>query len=74
MTPDSNLERVQETTSAEVSLPQPQAVDPHTLKAVRRRWVVDNWVLAVMIVCAVVFASAMALYVFVPAARTVLGN
>lgn len=74
MTPDSNLDRVQETTTAEPALPQPQAVDPHTLKAARRSWIVDYWFLAAMIVCVVVFAGAMALYVFVPAVRSVVGN
>lgn len=74
MTPKSNLDRVEENVQAEPFVRQPHPVDQHTLNAERRSWIVDNWVLAAMIVCITVFAGVMAFYVFVPAARSVLGN
>jgi len=74
MTPQPNVHRAEEAVEQERTQPMPQVVDPETMRLARRRWVVDNWILAAMIVCIGLFAGAMALYVFVPAARTLVGN
>ncbi len=64
------IEEAVEQTSAQ---PMPQVVDDETMRVARRSWVIDNWVLAAMILCIALFAGAMALYVFVPAMRTLVG-
>ena len=73
MTPNQNVQRVEEF-AVEPARSLPHVVDADTMKHARRQWVVDNWVLTAMFVCMGLFAAALAVYVFVPAARTLVGN
>ena len=73
MTPKQNIERVEEF-APQHPRSMPQVVDRATMKNARRQWVVDNWVLAVMLLSIALFAGALAAYVFVPVARTLVGN
>lgn len=72
MAPKSNVNRAEEAVQPQSDRTVPQVVDAETMKAARRNWILDNWMLAAMILCVTLFSAGLGLYVFVPAVRTLL--
>jgi hypothetical protein len=72
MAPEPNVNRVEEIVQPQSDHAMPRVVDAETMRAARRNWVVENWILAAMILCVTLFSAGLALYVFVPAVRTLV--